>query len=1217
MSIGTSLAASLALTAAALAADVSYPSGRMLQFPDVSAREIVFAYANDVWVVPREGGLARPLAAPPGRETFPKFSPDGASIAFIGNYDGNRDVYVVPSVGGALTRLTFHPDDEIISDWTEDGRVIYYSNAQSGLARQDHIYTIAPQGGAPARLPVPYGTTGSISPDGTWLAYTPSTHDFRTWKRYRGGWAQDIWLFNLKDSSAKRISTWEGTDTIPMWAPGSPDKLYFLSDEGPSHRLNIWSHDLRTNTRQQVTDFADFDVKWPSMGPGPAGKGEIVFQLGSQLMLLDLATQKSRAVEIMVPGARPALRPQAVDASKFIQNTSISPSGKRLAVEARGDIWTLPAEEGVTRNLTRTSGVAERDPLFSPSGKHIAFVSDQTGEYELYLVDAEGKRPPVQLTTDGAAYRYMRSWSPDSRHIAFTDKTGAIYVHSLAGPDFDQPGSTRLVARDPWSNQNAINWSHDSSWLALVLGAENTQSVIWLYNVARGELTQATADMFNSDYPAFDRKGDWLYFATSRSFEPTYSDLDSTWVYRDGQVLMAIPLRPDVKNPLLPRSDEEGDDKKNDAGKADASRPAFVGVWRGELKRENAEPHTFVLRLTAADDGSVVGTAEAMGDSFDLATPAFDKQDAQLTFSVNAGDLTYTVKAKLDGSTLTGDWTCSDGSSGTLTAKRDADPIAIDLGAAGDLALERRAIQLPVKSGTFGGLAVNDSGKLIFMRINEGDDDGPGPSGDIKIYDFASDERKKEEKTVLEGARSFEMTADGKKLLVRKGEDRGVIDAAPDQKLEKKVPLSGMSVVVDPRAEWRQMFNDLWRIFRDYFYEPGMHNVDWAAQKQIYGRLVDDCATRDDLTFILAEMISELNVGHAYYRPGDQDTGPSTPVGLLGADFELVTTEGITAYRIARIVGGAAWDPDGRSPLAEPGVDARNGQFILAVNGAPIDVSRDIHAALIGAAGKPTSITLSDKPFIDDSARTVIVKPLASETMLRMRAWIEANRRYVAEKSGGKVGYVYVVNTQVPGQSDLVRQFYGQRHMPALIIDDRWNGGGQIPTRFIELLNRPRTNYWARRDGKDWAWPPDSHQGPKAMLINGLSASGGDMFPALFRQTGLGILIGTRTWGGLVGISGNPSLIDGTAPNVPTFGYYQTDGTWGIEGHGVDPDVEVLDDPSKMIPPAGAGPDAVADPQLQAAVDHLLREIETSGYRPPARPKGPDRRGMGIAPEDK
>ncbi len=1215
---------SLALASAAFAQGGSRPSAKMLQQPDVSAKDIVFVYANDLWLVGREGGMARPLASPPGRETFPKFSPDGKSIAYVGNYEGNRDVYVIPAEGGLSARLTYHPANEVITDWTPDGRVIYFAAGQGGLQRQEQLFTIATSGGQPTRLPVPYGAMGTVSPDGSWLAYTPSTADFRTWKRYRGGWAQDIWLFNLKDQSSKKITDWEGTDTIPMWQPGKGETLYYLSDDGPAHRLNIWSYTIKSGERSQATDFKDYDIKWPSIGPGQGGKGEIVFQNGEDLYLMDLSGGggggKTRKVEVIIPGDRPKLREQSVDAAKFIQIVVPSPSGKRVAIEARGDIWTVPAIEGVTRNLTRTSGVADRDPMFSPDGKWIAYLSDATGEYEMYLIDADGKTQPKQLTKDGGAYRYMQRWSPDSKHIVFGDKIGTLYLHTLGGKKHDgsADGTTKLVAREQWANLQPFSWSGDSAWIAITLGGENTQSQIWLYEVATGTLTPATSEMFDSSWPAFDQKGDFLYFSSSRTFEPTYSDIDGTWVYRGGEKIYAIPLNKEVKNPLAPKSDEEEakkDDKKDEKKDADKKdKPAYAGTWKGTGKEGAGEPFEITLKFEVADDGAITGTTSAVGEEFKVRNATWDKETKTLTFDAVGGDVTYSVKATIEGETLKATWTAPGDRSGTVEAKREADekkPVKIDLEG-----LESRAIELPIKAGNFTSLSINDSGKLVYMRAGErprgGGDDDAG-AGDIKIFDLLDEKPKKEEKTVIAGVDGFQLTADGKKLLVRKGEDYAVVDSAPDQKMEKKVPLNAMTLMVNPREEWHQMFTDCWRIFRDFFYDPGMHQVDWKASKEAYGKLLDDCASREDVTFVIAELISELNVGHAYYRVQDADAGPTVAVGMLGADFAIETQDGITAYRIQRILRGGPWDIDARSPLAMPGVDVNEGDFILAVNRAPIDVSKDIFASFLGTTDKPTSITVSATPVIDDKAREVIVKPMANEGTLRMRDWIEMNRRYVEEKSEGKIGYIYVINTGVPGQSDLVRQFYGQRHKAALIIDDRWNGGGQIPNRFIELLNRPRSNYWARRDGKDWAWPRDSHQGPKCMLINGQAGSGGDMFPALFKQAGLGKLIGRRTWGGLVGISGNPQLIDGTGPNVPTFGYYQTDGTWGIEGHGVDPDIDVIDDPAKMIAPMGI----VADPQLDTAITHLLGEIQTTGYHPPPRPAYPDRKGMGLPDSDK
>ncbi len=471
----------------------------------------------------------------------------------------------------------------------------------------------------------------------------------------------------------------------------------------------------------------------------------------------------------------------------------------------------------------------------------------------------------------------------------------------------------------------------------------------------------------------------------------------------------------------------------------------------------------------------------------------------------------------------------------------------------------------------------------------------------IQMFDLA----KKQEQTILPGAGGFSLSSDGKKMLVFQGGRLAILAPAPGSK-PTPVPMDGMMTTISPREEWKQIFHDAWRIQRDFFYDPNMHGVDWDAVREQYAAMLEDCTTREDVAFVIGEMISEINVGHAYVRgAGDTEDEPRVNVGLLGCDF--ASKDG--AIQIAKIYQGAVWDVDARGPLSQPGVDVSEGDYLLAVNGQKISGDSDPYAAFQGLAGKVTTLMVSDKPKLDDSARKIIVTPLGSEATLRYRAYIEANRKYVDEKTNGKVGYIYVPDTGVNGQNDLIRQFYGQTDKAALIIDERWNGGGQIPTRFIELLNRPVTNYWARRDGKDWKWPPDSHQGPKCMLINGLAGSGGDAFPAYFRQAGIGKLIGMRTWGGLVGISGNPTLIDGGAISAPTFAFYEKDGTWGIEGHGVDPDIEVVDDPAKM--------QNGNDPQLNTAIEHMLAEIKAHPYKAPARPAYPDRSGLGVTDADK
>ena len=1110
------------------------PHPTMLRNPDVGATHIVFVYANDLWIVPRSGGMASPLASPPGRESFPRFSPDGRTVAFVGNYEGDEDLYTISVDGGIPTRVTHHPAGETLCDWTPDGELLFFSNAYSGLGRQSRLMTVAASGGLPKPLPPPYGANGSISADGTWLAYTPHTRDHRTWKRYRGGMATDIWLFNLKDNTSRKITDWEGTDSQPMW---HGQTVYYLSDAGPNHRLNIWAYEVASGHRMQVTQFTDYDVKWPSMGPGASGQGEIVFQNGSDLHLLDLGTERSAVVHVSIPGDQPRISPRDVDASEFVQAWEVSATGKRAIVEARGDIWSLPAKHGSPRNLTRTSGIAERDPSWSPDGQWIAYLSDQTGEYELYIMQSDGNGETKRLTNDGKWYRFSPTWSPDSKRITFTDKTGALYLHTIEG------GETKLVDTDPRSQPMRVSWAKDSNWIAYSKSGKNRQGAIWLYNVGTGEKKQVTSGMFNDTWPTFDRKGDYLFFASNRDItSPTYEDFGTTFVYADTDVLAVVPLRDKVGSPWAPKSDEE--------------------TWKDGDKDEDEDKDGD--EDDDKDDGDDV-KGEKKKDADGDADDADEDDDADSKDHKKADD-------------------------------KKIEPVEIELAG-----FERRALKVPVDRGSFGSLAVAKDGKLLYTRQARR---GSTDKAAIKIFDL--EDEKKEEKTVVEDAGAFLLSADGKQMLVRKGGKMYVVEPKADQKLKDAVVQDGMTVRVNPREEWRQMFTDAWRIMRDFFYDPNMHGVDWNAMRVRYGAMLEDCVSRYDVVYVIGEMISELNVGHAYVRgAGDVERGPNVSVGMLGADFELAGG----AYRITKIYEGASWDIDARGPLSEPGVNVKEGDFLLAVNGVPLDTSKDPWAAFTGKADKVVTLTVSEKPTRDDDAREVIVKLGGSESDLRYRAWIERNRAYVAEKTDGRVGYIYVPNTGIDGQNNLIRQFHGQLDKDALIVDERWNGGGQIPTRFIELLNRPVTNYWAVRNGRDWTWPPDSHQGPKCMLINGLAGSGGDAFPAYFRQAGIGKLIGMRTWGGLVGISGNPTLIDNGRISAPTFAYYESDGTWGIEGHGVDPDLEIVDDPALMV---GGG-----DPQLDAAIEHMLSELERNPYQPPQRPAYPDRSGMGILTKDR
>ena len=1151
------------------------PDASMLRYPDISRDRIVFVYANGIWSVPLAGGVAQPVADPPGFESFPRFSPDGASIAFCGNWDGNRDIWVVPATGGEPARVTGHPASETLCDWSPGGRLLFSASGMGPYPRASMVYSVAPSGGLPSELPVPYGANAALNRDGTRLAYTPHSTDTRTWKRYRGGMATDIWVVDTASGAATRVTDWEGTDTIPMW---HGDWIYYLSDAGPEHRLNIWRVNPATKAREQVTRFTDFDVRWPAIGPDDGTPGRMVFQHGPELCVLDLGTGKSTPVQVRIPGARARLRDLTEDASESIQSWDISPTGKRAIVQGRGDVWTLPAENGVPVNHTRTVGIAERDPAWSPDGRLLAWFDDSYGSgYELFVAPADGTGEKRRLTSSDGCFKESITWSPDSAMIAMTDKTGRLWKVDVAS------GATTLIDKESWGeSMSPPSWSGDSTWLAYVRSDDATgQDRLWIHDVEAGTSTPVTSTAFAVGSASFDRAGDFIYLHRVGSFRPSYSSLDSTWIYDNASVMLAAPLRKDVKAPWMAI---EIDEEKPSDGKG-AKEEAAKDSKGGDADDESSD-----AEKKAAEDGpdepkpASEGAKEPPADG--SAQPG--SADAKDT----APDASRTAEAAGSGS----------------AAKKPKRTVKIDLDG-----FESRMVQVPgVSAGEFGGLAVNDKGNLIFARrAARGSDDA---NAGIRIVDVK--EKKPAEKSVTGGG-ALGISADGKKLLVIEGRGAKIGDAAAGATF-KPVVASPTAVAISPRAEWAQLVRDAWRVLKDYFYDPTMHGIDWDAVRNRYAAMVDDANSREDVAWIISEMISELNVGHAYYQGGPSESSPSVGTGMLGvvwAQGEAPGPDGTTVkgWRIERILEGAPWDADARNPLRAPGVDVTEGMYVLAVNGQPIGGSPDPWTPFRRLADKSVQLTVGSSPVRDDSTRTVNVRLLPSEDDLRYRAWVEANRAYVEKASDGKIGYVYVPNTGVDGQSELVRQFQGQRGMKALLIDERWNGGGQIPSRFIEMLNRPTTNWWARRDSNPVPSPQDGHRGPKAMLINGLAGSGGDMFPWLFRGAKLGPLLGTRTWGGLVGISGNPSLIDDTRITAPMFAFYENDGTWGVEGHGVDPDIEVMDDPSLM---RGGPIRGGADPQIDAAVKHLLAELERNPVRDVPVPPYPQRSGMGIPKSD-
>ncbi len=1067
------------------------PDALMLRFPDVSAGEIVFSYAGDLWIVDKQGGIARRLSSPPGAELFPKFSPDGSRIAFSGNYEGNIDVYLMPSKGGPPQRLTHHPGPDFVVAWYPDGNnLLYRSRMHSHKSRYNRFFRQPVAGGMPETLPLAYGELAGFSPDGNRLAFQIISREFRTWKRYRGGMASDLWLYDFTTGLSEKITSFEGTDALPMWHDNT---IYFLSDRDERKKLNIWALDIDSRQFRQVTNFTEYDIKWPSLGPN-----DIVFENGGRLYLLDLASETTRPVSIQVPADLPKARPRLKDASKNIESYSISPSGKRAVIGARGEVFTLPAEHGSVRNLTNSPGAAERFPVWSPDGKHIAYFSDRSGEYELCLRQADGKTEERQITSGGTTFRYNPVWSPNSELMAFRDNTGSLFMVDIAKAKPVFIDKWDPLAYDDRLRTESYAWSPDSRWLAYSKRMPNHISAIFLYDIQSNKSQMVTGDFYDDLTPAFDPGGDYLFFYSSRTLNPVYSDIDVTWIYPNTTGIYVVTLREDVESCLAPRSDEEEPSEDEEAGDKD------------EKKNSSKEEE----------------------------------------------------KAK---------------------------PVEIDF-----TEIERRVEKLPVAAGNFGPLFAIE-GKLVFLSLPAAGAAEQGePEGVLKYYDL----EEREEKTVISGIDNFEISADGKKVIYRSGSTFGIIDLAEGKKVgDGKIATGQMKAWIDPHDEWKQIFVEAWRIMRQYFYDPGMHGVDWQAVRRRYQKLLPFVADRADLNYVIGEMIAELNVSHSYIGGGDIERAETINVGLLGCDFELDRTTGL--YRIKKIYQGAPWDaPDARSPLRRPGVQVAEGEYLLAVNGRSLDAAKDPWAAFQGLAGEVVALTVNTRPT-PEGAREIVVEPYSSENRLRYLAWIEDNRHRVDQATGGRVGYIYVPDTGVLGQNELVRQFLAQYTRDALIIDERFNDGGQIPDRMVELLNRAVLNYWARRDQPAWATPFVNHSGPKVMLINQWSGSGGDCFPYYFRNTGLGPLIGKRTWGGLIGLSGNPRFIDGGRVTAPTFSFYNTQGRWEVENYGVDPDFEVENPPHE--------PAAGVDRQLDKAIEVILEMLEKNPPLEPSRPANPDR----------
>lgn len=1039
---------------------------RLLRFPATNGSDIVFSYAGDLYKVSARGGEAKRLTSHVGYEMFPRFSPDGKTIAFTGQYDGNTEVYTIPADGGEPLRVTYTATNQrddvgdrmgpnnIVTAWTADGAKIVYRN-RIGSGFSGKLYTVAKEGGLSEVIPLPEGGFCSFSPDGKRLAYNRVMREFRTWKYYQGGMADDVWIYDAGKKTVENITNNRAQDIFPMWVG---DEIYFLSDR--DRTMNLFVYDTKTKTTSKVTDFTEYDIKFPSTN------GQlIVFENAGYIYRFDPAAKKAEKVSITLTSDHLYARSEIKDGGRYMRGASLSPDGKRVVVTARGEIFNLPVEKGVTKNIVRTPGAHERSATWSPDGKHIAYISDATGETELYMQPAEGGEA-VQLTKNNDTYIRNFEWSPDSKSIVYTDRKNRINLLNVATKQVTE------VLRDPKKEPYEVTFSPDSKWLAYTRMADNEYDIIYLYRIDDKKEFQVTDRWYDSGSPTFSTDGKYLVFTSMRDFNPTYGSKEWNHVYGYSNGVYLALLTKDTPSPFL---------TKDDGSKAEPKK-VEINVEEGK-KKETDE------------------------------------------------------KKKPEG----------------VTVKVDAD------------GLSDRIVKLPLPQGYHGNL-YSDGQKVYYSRNNS-----------TYVYDL----NKQKEETVAEGARMW-VEPGGKKAGFFKNKQLFVKDI-PAGRVDLKDPVnfSDMKMTIDYAKEWAQIFDEAWRAFRDGFYLENMHGVDWKAMKKKYGVLLPYVKNRQDLTYLIGEMIGELNCGHAYVNTGETNRPQRIKTGLLGAE---ISRDKSGFFRLEKILPGESWSPALRSPLTEPGIEAQVGDFIVAIDGVPTNTVNDLYALLVGKADVPTELSLNGKAQLN-GARKVVIRPLEEEYSLYHYQWVKNNIEKVDKASGGKIGYIYIPDMGVDGLNEFAKYFYPQLDKEGLIIDDRANGGGNVSPMILERLAREPYRMTMRRGSTRNGTVPDAVLvGPKVCLINKYSASDGDLFPWGFRALKLGKLIGTRTWGGIVGITASLPFIDGTDVRVPFFTSYDMNGNWMVENEGVEPDILIDNDPVKEW--------NGEDEQLNRAIEEVMKELK-------------------------
>ncbi len=1095
---------------------------RLLRFPTIHGGRVVFGYAGDLYIVSAEGGMARRLTSDPNSyEMFPRFSPDGRHLAFTAQYDGNTEVYVMRADGSEPRRLTHTPTlqrdfvwdrmgpNNIVMTWRDNDTVVFRSRGRQWNLFKGHLYAVHIDGGLPQMLPLPRGGWCSFSPDGSRLAYNRVFREFRTWKRYRGGQADDLWIHDFNTRETVRLAAHPAQDIFPMW---HGERIYFVSERGTHSQANLFVIDLPDGEPRQLTHFTEFAVKFPSIGDDA-----IVFENGGYIYRFDLATEEVRRIPIEIGEDLAIGRGGIEDVSDETTSFEIAPDGARAVIGARGDVFTVPARQGPTRNLTRSSGVHERGAVWSPDGRWIAYFSDRTGEYEIWISRQDGTGEPRQVTDGAGNYPYDLAWSPDSRFIAWNDKLNRLrYVHV-------ETGEIHMVARsDAWEIRE-FAWSPDSRWIVYVRPEVRRFPNICLFHLEDATTTVVTDGWFNVGSPAFSSDGRYLFFVSERSFNPTFSAVEPNHVYRNMERIYLVTLRKDTESPLAPRSDEvtirtreEGRERKKSGRKEDQAEPGQEedpkGVHPGSGEGDTG---------TDSDGGDDGGADDD------------EKED-------------------------------------TPVVRVDAEGI------------QQRLAVLPLDAASYGSLtSVGD--RLFYIR-------------DGKLFSYNFDKRKETEHGEVSG---YRVSADGRKMLVRTNGRFAIIDL-PDGAIrteDRVLSLEGMKVQLDRLAEWRQIYAECWRQMRDFFYASNMHGVDWPAMRERYEPLLDSVRHRADLTYVIGEMIGELNVGHAYVGGGDMPTPERVPVGLLGAEL---SRDASGFYRIDRILPGHNWDPRYRSPLTEIGVDAKPGDFLIAIDGRLTSEMTDPYAALVGKAGTQVVLTLNSEPT-EEGAREETIIPVDDVHGLYYLDWVLGNIRKVEEATGGRVGYVHVPDMGVQGLNEFAKFYYPQLHKRGLIVDCRGNGGGNVSPQIIERLRREPATWTVARNGSVNVDPAGQVLGPKVLLIDQFSASDGDIVAYRFRKHGLGPIIGMRSWGGVVGIRGSLPLLDGGYLNRPEFSRFDLEAReWIMEGVGVEPDIEVDNDPAREFDGG--------DDQLDRAIAEILEAIGDTGLDVPAPPPLPVKR---------